>query len=89
MQKFRKVSKGEFSLMETENKNVLLFFRNDEQPINGNWEEIVKTAMQFYTAYEEHYLIARPKKRKIVIARSKDNKFVKLTIMDDKTMVKH
>ena len=89
MQSFRKVSRGEFSLMETEDKNVFLFFRKDEQPINADWDEIMKTAIQFYTAYEEHYLIVRPTTRKIEMAQSEDKRFVRLTIIPNKTTIKY
>lgn len=85
---YYKVTKDGFSLMETDKKNVLLLFREDEKPFYGDWQKITQTAIQYYILYAKRLHLTIPAGREMEVAISDDNTIIRLTISDMNT-VKH
>lgn len=79
---YRKLSAGEYSLMETDEKNVFLFFRKDGRPITDDLERIGHLALGFYMKFLE-FENKSFEKQSVQISVSCDCKFLKLTILED------
>lgn len=85
---FYKVTKDGFSLMETNEKNVFLLFREDGKPFCGDQQKITQMATQYYLAYAKYFHITIPAGQEMDVAISNDHAIIRLTIGDMNT-VKH
>ena len=79
---FRKLSAGEFSLMETYEDNVFIFFRKDGKPFTGDMNKMGQLAVGFYMNFMELYEHKSWENQAVQVAFSLDWKTIKLTILN-------